>query len=65
MSDRRRCKGLIDDLLPDDIAWCRETWADRSELARLSEGAWMLRHCADRLGIDQSAVDDLLRERGS
>ena len=61
MSDRRGRRGSISDLLPTDIDWCRKTWADRAHVAKLDGGAWMLRHCADQLGIDQSVVDELIR----
>ncbi len=61
MSNRRGRRESISDLLPTDIDWCRKTWADRVNVAKLDGGAWMLRHCADRLGIDQSVVDELIR----
>ena len=64
MPDRRGRKGSTDDLLPQDIVpWARETWRDREEVARLPNGAWMLRTAADALGIDQQEVDRLLSAR--
>ena len=48
---RRRPKGSMEDLLPDDrLTWARETWRDRKEVAKLDGGAWMLREAAKVLG---------------
>jgi len=64
MPDRRGRKGSVEDLLPEDrVAWARETWADRNEVARLPSGAWMLREAAKVLGLPEEAVDELLRGR--
>ncbi|RYH10509.1 hypothetical protein [Tropicimonas sp. IMCC6043] len=61
---RRRQRGSVDDLLPDDIVpWAREVWRDRQELAKLDGGPWMLRTAADALGIDQEEVDKLRRSK--
>ena len=61
---RRRQRGSVDDLLPDDIVpWARDVWRDRQVLAKLDGGPWMLRTAADPLGIDQEEVDTLLRAK--
>ncbi|RYH10512.1 hypothetical protein [Tropicimonas sp. IMCC6043] len=58
---RRRQRGSVDDLLPDDIVpWARDVWRDRVELAKLDGGPWMLRKATEGLGIDQEEVDKLL-----
>jgi hypothetical protein len=63
MPDRRGRKGSSDDFLPEDIIpWARETWRERDEVARLPNGAWMLRCAADALGIDQGEIDKQLSE---
>ena len=55
---RRRPRGTVEDLLPEDrVAWARDVWRDREEVAELDSGAWMLRTAADALGIDQEEVD--------
>lgn len=62
MPDRRGPKGSVEDFLPEDrIAWAKEIWADRHEVAKLSSGPWMLREAAKVLGISQREVDKLLR----
>ncbi len=59
---RRRQRGSVDDLLPDDLVpWARDVWRDRWEIARLDSGPWMLRAAADALGIDQEEVHELLK----
>ena len=64
MPDRRGRKGSVQDLLPvDRVAWAREIWADREEVARLPSGAWMLREAAKTLGLPEEAVDEVLRVR--
>ncbi|RYH06121.1 hypothetical protein [Tropicimonas sp. IMCC6043] len=61
---RRRQRGSVDDLLPDDIVpSARDVWRDRLELSKLDGGPWMLRTAADGLGIDQEEVDKLLRAK--
>ena len=62
MVTRRRPRGSIQDLLPDDrLTWARETWEDRKEVAKLDGGAWLLREAAKVLGYSEETVDDLLR----
>jgi hypothetical protein len=57
MPDRRSRKGSTDDFFPADILpWARETWRDRDDVAKLPNGAWMLRRAAEALGIDQEEV---------
>lgn len=67
MPDRRGGKASIEDLLPKGrIAWARDIWADRHEVAKLQSGAWMLREAARVLGLAEEAVDKVLttsRER--
>ncbi len=59
---RRRQRGSVDDLLPDDLVpWARDVWRDRLEIAKLASGPWMLRAAADALGIDQEEVHKLLK----
>ncbi len=65
MTRRRGRKGRSEDLLPEDrVAWARELWADRQNVAKLPGGAWMLREAARALGLPDEAVDELLRGRG-
>ena len=62
MPDRRGRRGSVQDLIPTDRErWARETWADRFEIANSPSGAWMLREAAQILGLDEEAVDDVLR----
>ena len=62
MADRRGRKGRSEDLLPvDRMAWARETWADRDEVAKLPSGAWLLREAAKTLGLSEEKVDEVLR----
>ena len=62
MPDRRRRKGSLEDLLPDDRrAWASEIWADRVEVAKMSSGAWMFRESAKVLGLPEEAVDEVLK----
>ncbi len=59
---RRRQRGSVDDLLPENILpWAKEVWRDREELAALDGGPWMLRKAADVLGLDQGEVDKVLK----
>jgi len=52
----------VQDLLPvDRVAWAREIWADREEVARLPSGVWMLREAATVLGLREETVDKLMR----
>ena len=63
MADRRGRKGRSEDLLPDGrLAWARETWAERDEVAKLPSGAWLLREAAKTLGLSDEKVDELLRD---
>lgn len=62
MPDRRGRKSDLDELLPEDRqAWARAIWADRTEVAQLPSGAWLLREAAKVLGLDEEAVDEMLR----
>jgi len=62
MPDRRGRKGSVEDLLPKHrVAWAREIWRDREEVAKLPSGAWMLRETAKTLGLPEEVVDELLR----
>ena len=59
--NRRRPKGSLEDLLPEDrTPWAREIWKDRHEVARLDNGAWLLREAAKALGIPDEEVDRVL-----
>ena len=61
MPDRRGRKGSADDLLPEDrVAWAKEAWRDREDLARLPSGSWILREAAKVLGLPEEEVDALL-----
>lgn len=61
MTRRRSNKGRSEDLLPEDrVAWSREVWADREDVAKLPGGSWMLREAARVLGLPEEAVDELL-----
>ena len=65
MPNRRGRKGQSEYLLPKNrVAWAREVWVDRQEVAKLPAGAWMLREAARALGLPEESVDDLLRGRG-
>jgi hypothetical protein len=49
-SDFFLTQAATDDLLPDDILpWARETCRDQDDVAKLPNGAWMLRPAADTL----------------
>ena len=62
MARRMGQKGRSEDLLPKDrVAWAKEVWADREEVAELPGGAWMLREAARELGLPEEAVDDVLK----
>ena len=62
MTRRRGRKGRSEDLLPDDrVAWAKDIWSDREEVAKLPGGAWMLREAARELGLPEEAVDDVLK----
>jgi hypothetical protein len=62
MPDRRGRKPSLEDLIPEDReTWAREIWADRAEIAKLPSGAWMLREATKVLGLDEEAVDEVLR----
>ena len=61
MTPRRSHKGRSEDLLPKDrVAWARNLWNDRLEVAKLPGGAWMLREAARVLELPEEAVDELL-----
>jgi len=63
MPDRRGRKGSSEDLLPKDrVAWAKDIWADRQEVAKLLSGAWMLREAAQVLGLSEEAVDEELKK---
>jgi hypothetical protein len=54
----------MEDFLPEDRqAWARKVWVDRSEVAKLPAGAWLLREAAKVLGLSEEAVDDILSDR--
>ena len=62
MPDRRGRRASLEDILPEDRrAWAKEVWANRSDVAKLSSGAWMLREAAKELGLSEEVVDELLR----
>ena len=62
MPDRRGKKASIEELLPRDrIAWARQTWADREDVAKLPSGPWMLREAAKVLGLPDEAVDNAIK----
>ena len=62
MPNRRGRKTSHEDLIPDDrLAWVREIWADREEVAKLSSGAWMLREAPKVIGLSEESVDEVLR----
>ena len=62
MPDRRGRKRSLEELLPDDrVAWARDVWADREDLAKPPSGAWMLREAARVLGLPEEAVDEVLQ----
>jgi hypothetical protein len=64
MPDRRGRRGSVEDLLPKDrVRWAREIWADREEVAKSDNGAWMLREAAKALGLPEETVDELLRRQ--
>lgn len=65
MPDKRGRKGRSEDLLPKDrLAWARDIWADKEDIAKLPGGAWMLREAAAELGLSEEAVDGLLSKQG-
>ena len=61
MPGHRGRKSANDDLLPDAIEWCRETWADRSIIENMSGVAWMLREAARVLEYSENTVNELFR----
>jgi hypothetical protein len=64
MPDRRGRKGSVEDLLPKDrTSWAREIWADREEVVKSDNGAWMLREAAKVLRLPEEAVDEILRRQ--
>ena len=60
MTRRRGSEGLLP---KDRVAWGREVWNDRLEVAKLPGGAWMLREAARALDLPEEAADELLRRR--
>ena len=61
MPDRRGRNASLEDLLPQDpLAWARDTWADRHEVAKLPSGSWMLREAAKVLGLPEEVVHEAL-----
>ncbi len=65
MTRRRGRNDRSEDLLPKDrVAWARELWADRLEVASLPGGAWLLREEAHVLNLPEEAVDELHLGRG-
>ena len=61
MTRRRSNKGRSEDLLPEDrVAWARDVWEDRQDVAKLPGGAWILREAARALDLPEEAVDELL-----
>ena len=62
MTRRRGRNGHSEDLLPKDrVAWAKEVWADREEVAKLPGGVWLLREAARALDLPEKAVDDVLK----
>lgn len=60
---RRRPKGSMEDLLPDDRhTLARMIWDECREVVK-DGGAWELREAAKILGIADEVVDVLLRDQ--
>ena len=63
MPDRRGRKGSVENLLPDNrVAWAREIWADREEVAKSPSGPWMLREAGKVLELTEEVVDTVLKD---